>query len=407
MRSPVHRPASSTKRGRGRFRPVPGLELGDGRGAARYRSGRRSTPRRWTRAITASRGPWTTPGAATGLTDTEQGETQLAVVLPGGARAPYVAAVTRLLWDLVPAEDVDRLSVLHYYDALGEAVRTYGQAVPRLVSTDVPLVAGQFEYPAWPRWRPGRARRRPGCPDRSRLRYVAPFVAADQGTAPLPPTGYAWDDPRAVWWLLDYLPQPGETARVQWETSHTLTDTVVTVADQRGPICEWAAGYLLATTLANVAAQTNDAQAEMAVVAYRDAQQRRRQQGIDLMTRAAASWAATGVAVGGGNPYANSPATDRLHCGLRPAGVLTARARHEGIPAPAPGGAETGGGRRRAADRAAGLLRLREPAGRCLRREQPDQQQQRGPGDGQASGRQRRSSRRAVNTYRGRGTRSC
>lgn len=248
---------------------------------------------------------------ATGLTDTEQGETALAVVLPGGLRAPYVATMTRLLWDLVPAEDVDRLSELHYYDALRQAVREYGRAWPRLLSTDVPLTAGQYEYPlatlavgsdpaaAW-------------VPYRSRLKAVwAPFSAAAQGAAPLTPTGYDWDDPRAVWWLREYLPQAGDTARVEWETGHSLTDTVDTTGGVREPLCEWAAGWLLANTLANTAAQTNDAMLEMQIVSYRDMQQRRRQQGMDMMARAVASWTAFPGAPGAAmtigtvhNPYA-------------------------------------------------------------------------------------------------------
>lgn len=254
--------------------------------------------------------------ARPGLTDTELAQTRLTIEDPAGARAPYVAGVQRLLWDLVPAEDTDRLSLPHYYDALRQAVREYGGAQPRLISVDVPLVAGQFEYPL-ATLEAGASPAATWVAGRSRITALAaPFDAAAIGPTPLSPAAYSWNDPRAVWILREYLPQGGETARVLWETAHTLTDAVDTLpvggdglAEHRECLCQWAAGWLLANTLANTAAQTNDPQIESAVVSWRDMQQRRRQQGQDMMAAAAACWTAavgTPGAPGAGppNPYA-------------------------------------------------------------------------------------------------------
>jgi hypothetical protein len=64
------------------------------------------------------------------------------------------------------------------------------------------------------------------------------------------------------------------------------TDTVP--ADVAGAVREWAAGWLMAGPLANVAAQTNEARVGSAETWSRDMQAKRRQQGRDLMERAAA-----------------------------------------------------------------------------------------------------------------------
>jgi hypothetical protein len=80
--------------------------------------------------------------------------------------------------------------------------------------------------------------------------------------------------------------------RLRYALPHVLDHSTDTLGGLRPAVVEWAAGWLLATPLANVSAQTNEARGSD-VVSHRDMQQRRKQQGESMMLRAEARMVVT------------------------------------------------------------------------------------------------------------------
>jgi hypothetical protein len=223
------------------------------------------------------------------------------------ARAPYLDRIRSHVRE-VAGDDASRLSLRDLRDALDAAVLAYSRTHPRRLSTDVALVAGQWEYnlsalagshdpaAAWVNDLSALLTVNPDY-DAALQAPVYAGAAAHFGfgavTTPYqlaPAFDVLVDEARGKFRFTRRRPGTGETARIEWTTAHTLNhdDDTLPAADQ-GAVAKWAAAEAL-ERLATQAAGTTETQADLGIVNRRDVTERYAAQARKLREQAEREW---------------------------------------------------------------------------------------------------------------------
>lgn len=158
----------------------------------------------------------------------------------------YIERVKGWVQETEMGELQQALSLRDYRDALAAAVRDYSRKSPRLVQKDVSLTASQWEYDL-STLTAGASPAASWVNDFSRIVRIEPDVDSTlQSRYYEPLLQFSVDERRAKWRFENRSPSSGDTARVDWETTHTLSHSVDTLPTlDFEPLCEYAAGVVL------------------------------------------------------------------------------------------------------------------------------------------------------------------
>jgi hypothetical protein len=200
----------------------------------------------------------------------------------------YIARVMDLVQETEQGDSQQRLSLRDYRNALKATAEGYSRWNPRQAYQDYTLTSEWlYDLPAGTALLPP-APWKPGFSDMVKIEH--PYDETVQGQTFLRLEDWSVDETLSQL-RINFSPTADNVLRARFTVPHVLTHRYDTLPSRDfEAICLHAAGWCLRWPLANQAAQTDDPHGQADVVSMRDQQQRRRQQGMEMMREAERRW---------------------------------------------------------------------------------------------------------------------